>query len=82
MEYLRRSDEQVKIRGFRIELGEIEGVLAALRHRPCGCYRPGRHPGVSLVAYVVLVPGAALDAGRLQAYVATMLPDYMIPRRL
>ncbi|WP_051712775.1 non-ribosomal peptide synthetase [Spirillospora albida] len=78
IEYLGRLDHQVKVRGFRIELGEIETALAA-------------HPDVSqsvvvarrdaagdtaLVGYVV---GGPVDAAALRAFVATSLPDYMVP---
>jgi amino acid adenylation domain-containing protein len=81
LEYLGRIDLQVKIRGFRIELGEIEAALIA-------------HPGVReavvlaretaagerrLVAYAVRVPGEALDAVDLRAFLAERLPDYMVP---
>ncbi|MFF3483050.1 amino acid adenylation domain-containing protein [Streptomyces sp. NPDC002701] len=80
LDYLGRADDQVKIRGFRIEPGEIESVLAA-------------HPDVAqsvvtvrqegarklLVAYVVPVPGALPDPGRLRAHVGGHLPDHMVP---
>ncbi|MGW5701159.1 non-ribosomal peptide synthase/polyketide synthase [Amycolatopsis japonica] len=79
LEFLGRADDQVKVRGFRVELGEIESVLAAA---------PGvgevvvvareRKPGVKqLVAYVVTVPGEALDD--LAEAAAAVLPDYMVP---
>jgi amino acid adenylation domain-containing protein len=79
LEFLGRTDQQVKIRGFRIELGEIEAALA-------------RHPAVSqsavvvrsgdrgdrLLGYVVL-SGSSVEAADLRAFLATSLPDYMLP---
>ncbi len=82
IEFLGREDFQVKINGYRIELGEIETAL-------------GRHPQIRaavatahgksretqrLIAYVV-----AMDADDppqpedLKAFLAAMLPEYMIP---
>lgn len=79
--FLGRADDQVKIRGYRIEPDEIAFAL-------------NRHPGVRasavmaredtpgdqrLVAYVVPVNETAAAASALRAFLATCLPDYMIP---
>ena len=79
--FLGRVDEQVKIRGYRVEPSEIATVL-------------GQHPAVrtsvviaredvrgekELVAYVVLSPGAKLNAGELRTHLRKRLPDYMVP---
>ncbi|MEU4892907.1 non-ribosomal peptide synthase/polyketide synthase [Streptomyces sp. NPDC044780] len=81
LEYLGRTDDQVKVRGFRIELGEVEAALA-------------RHPDVAeaaaavvetdghkrLAGYVVPVPGSApVDTAALRAFLATGLPDHLVP---
>jgi thioesterase domain-containing protein len=80
IEFLGRRDTQVKVQGFRVELGEIEHVLA-------------EHPAVSaavatvvdgtagrqLAAFVVLLPGAALDVAALVAHARGKLPQYMVP---
>ncbi|MFE1972218.1 non-ribosomal peptide synthetase [Streptomyces hygroscopicus] len=81
LEYLGRTDDQVKVRGFRIELGEVEAALA-------------RHPDVTgaaaavvdtgghkrLAGYVVQAPGSApVDTAAVRAFLATRLPDHLIP---
>jgi hypothetical protein len=78
--FLGRLDQQIKVRGHRVEPGEIEAGLR--RH-------PGVHdalvvldpadPAGSLVAFVELVPGAAIAAAALRAFVAGLLPEYMVP---
>ncbi|MEM7350597.1 MAG: non-ribosomal peptide synthase/polyketide synthase, partial [Acidobacteriota bacterium] len=80
-EFLGRIDFQVKVRGYRIELGEIESVL-------------GEHPAVHqtavlardvgpgdplLVAYVIATEGEDPVAEDLASFVASRLPDYMVP---
>ncbi len=82
MEYLGRIDNQVKIRGHRIELGEIESTMQ-------------RHPAVSetvvltrenqlgthqLCAYYV--PTEPISPAEIRAYLASCLPEYMIPAHL
>lgn len=81
LEFLGRLDQQIKLRGFRIELGEIEVAIS-------------RHPDVaevvvvlnrnqtgdkSLVAYLVLHGGRALERAEIAAFLAQSLPDYMVP---
>ncbi|WP_437640298.1 amino acid adenylation domain-containing protein [Sorangium sp. So ce854] len=81
IEFLGREDFQVKIQGHRIELEEIEATLL-------------QHPGVAsaavsvgstasggkrLIAHVAPAPGRALEAGALRAFIASKLPDYMVP---
>jgi amino acid adenylation domain-containing protein len=81
IEFLGRADDQVKIRGFRVETGEVEAVL-------------GEHPAVHtslvvasgddsmdarLVAYVVPAGGLEPSSADLRAFLATRLPEYMLP---
>lgn len=82
LEFLGRVDHQVKIHGFRVEIEEIE---AALR----------QHPGLSdaavvvdesdpadkrLVAFIVR-PAGAETTPDLRRFLASRLPDFMIPSR-
>ena len=82
LEFVGRVDDQVKVRGFRVELGEVESVLAgapgvgrvAVLARGDGG-GPGR-----LVGYVVAGGGGVVpQVGGLREYVASRLPDYMVP---
>jgi amino acid adenylation domain-containing protein len=83
IQFLGRLDFQVKLRGFRIELGEIEACL--LEHPKVAeavvIYKSD--PAPSLVAFSVARPAvnlAALEA-ELSRYLATMLPEYMVPAK-
>jgi amino acid adenylation domain-containing protein len=79
--FLGRVDEQVKIRGYRVEPSEIATVLgqhAAVQTSIV--VARGDVPGDrELVAYVVLSPGAKLNAGELSDHLRKRLPDYMVP---
>lgn len=88
LEYLGRLDRQVKIRGYRVELGEIEHVLRA--HAALADAAVTRWVAATgddrIAAYVV--PRTAEQAGAhapgltaedVCAYLAEMLPQYMIP---
>ncbi len=80
IEFLGRIDHQVKIRGFRIELGEIETRL--LKHPDVvqAVVLDRKDNGESyLCAYIVSLPGQALDTLELTSYLARYLPGYMIP---
>jgi amino acid adenylation domain-containing protein len=79
--FLGRADEQVKIRGYRVEPSEIATVLgqhAAVRTSVVIAREdePGQK---ELVAYVVLSPGAKLNAGELRDHLRKRLPDYLVP---
>jgi amino acid adenylation domain-containing protein len=80
--FLGRLDRQVKIRGFRIEPAE---VVASLDRFPgvaaSAVVAAAAQPEPELVAYVVAAEGAALTTTDLRAFLASRLPDYMIPAR-
>lgn len=81
IEFVGRSDHQLKIRGFRIELGDIEAALS--RHATVKDVLVTAHrksdENVSLVAYIVPAEGQELVATELRAFLASLLPEYMIP---
>ncbi|WP_280489194.1 non-ribosomal peptide synthetase [Nocardia carnea] len=81
VEYVGRNDFQVKIRGFRIELGEIDAALTA--HDAVDFAVTVGHEGatgaVSLVSYVVAVPGFSVDTTQVREFVGERLPSYMVP---
>ncbi|XP_031624485.1 uncharacterized protein LOC116341514 [Contarinia nasturtii] len=79
--YLGRIDQQVKIRGFRVEPGEIEARLVEhplVREAVVQPWKAGLDSDTRLVAYVVADPDASL-ADNLRRYLASLLPDYMVP---
>jgi amino acid adenylation domain-containing protein len=78
--FLGRLDGQIKIRGYRIEPGEI---VASLDDYPgveasALSVTPG-DGGPTLTAYVVPAWNAQFNASDLRDYLATRLPDYMVP---
>lgn len=79
MEFVGRKDHQVKIRGYRMELGEIEARIhshSQVKETLVTDFEeaPGQK---ALCAYVVAEGG--LDAAGLRAYLAQLLPEYMVP---
>ncbi|MEU1601783.1 amino acid adenylation domain-containing protein [Micromonospora matsumotoense] len=85
LEFVGRVDDQVKVRGHRIEPGEVEAVLtrhdavtqAAVVVRELGA------GGRQLVGYLVGPPGGpAPEPAVVRAFVATQLPEYMVPNVL
>ncbi len=78
--YLGRKDHQLKIRGYRIELGEIEQALASfekLDECVVASYCD-QSDTTQLAAYYSA--DEELTRKELREYLATKLPDYMIPQ--
>ncbi|WP_435244834.1 non-ribosomal peptide synthase/polyketide synthase [Streptomyces sioyaensis] len=81
LHFVGRADDQIKIRGFRVEPAEIEAALT--RHDTVAeavltvLADGGRK---RLVAHLVAAPGATVPpAAELRAFLAEVLPDYMLP---
>ena len=80
VEYMGRMDFQVKLRGFRIELGEIEAGLRAHDHVADAVVALRQDsPGDSRLVGYVVTAGEAPTIGELREWLATRLPDYMVP---
>ncbi|MBC8087941.1 MAG: amino acid adenylation domain-containing protein, partial [Phycisphaerae bacterium] len=86
IEFLGRSDNQVKIRGFRVELGEVAQALRAHAGVELAEVVLDAAGGENrVIAYVVARQGYAVSHSdrptpeRLQQWVASLLPEYMIP---
>jgi amino acid adenylation domain-containing protein len=79
--FLGRTDNQVKIRGFRIEVGEIESALNEHRSVKDGVVvaLDDQAGEKRLAAYVTPEAGQDCSAGELHRFLASRLPDYMIP---
>ncbi|UFZ03310.1 amino acid adenylation domain-containing protein [Bradyrhizobium ontarionense] len=78
LEFLGREDGQVKVRGHRIELGEIETALANHPDILAAVALADRR-GIS--AYCVGKPDRqSPDSDRIQRYLTSALPYYMVPR--
>ncbi|KAG0207597.1 hypothetical protein BGX28_001188, partial [Mortierella sp. GBA30] len=90
--HMGRNDHQIKVRGFRIELGEIE--MRICEHHLVSeaiVVAFGEDSSKRLVAYVIarhdaqqMVDESASSSGvqlasTLRTYLATKLPEYMIP---
>ena len=83
LEFVGRVDDQVKIRGFRIEPGEVAAVLRTHPGvRESVVLVAGEGEQRHLVAYVTPADGVDRDALRpspLRDFLASRLPDYLIP---
>lgn len=91
LEYIGRYDQQVKINGYRIELQEIETCLAAYPGLTGALVAVRENKGQKYIyAYYVSNHQWDKDTGNdpghdeeaiLKKYMATALPEYMIPLR-
>ena len=79
IECLGRNDFQIKLRGHRIDLGEIESVLRGYPNVCEAVVLLDARGGKRLVAYLQRSAHPSPDAGLLQQFLKTKLPDYMTP---
>ncbi|AZQ72655.1 amino acid adenylation domain-containing protein [Streptomyces luteoverticillatus] len=81
LEFLGRTDHQVKVRGYRIELGEIEAAL--VRHPDIAAavvtVREEGPAGAWLAGYLVPAEGRRPHHADVRAFLAGLLPPYMVP---
>ena len=88
LDFLAATDQMIKLRGFRVEPREIE--MALCRHPAVSAAAVVARPHPSgerrLVAYVVTPgpaagaePGALPGGEDLRQFIATQLPQYMVP---
>lgn len=81
LEFLGRVDRQFKIRGFRVEPAETEARLRELAEVvDVSVQAVGEAQAATLVAYVVLAPGAS--AAALAARLGELLPAHQCPARI
>jgi amino acid adenylation domain-containing protein len=82
VEYVGRADGQVKAGGHRIEVGDVESALERQPSVARAVVVAKVARANSLVAYVTLRAGAAMDEPALLAALAAELPLYMLPRQI
>jgi amino acid adenylation domain-containing protein len=79
VEYIGRRDAQTKIRGYRVELEEIEAQLSLYPDlRQVIVTTRDIRQEQSLVAYYIA--DHELDESAVKSYLASKLPDYMVPQ--
>ncbi|HSQ51367.1 MAG TPA: amino acid adenylation domain-containing protein, partial [Nitrospiraceae bacterium] len=81
VEFLGRVDQQVKLRGYRIELGEVEYVLSNFPgvYQAAVLLRQDKPEQQRLVGYVTGQPALHAMLDQVRSYIATRLPQYMVP---
>jgi acyl-CoA synthetase (AMP-forming)/AMP-acid ligase II/aryl carrier-like protein len=79
--FLGRVDDQIKIRGFRVEPDEIVAQLNS--HPQIGnsvvMAQGDTSDDKSLIAYLVITPGAKLTASDVKDHLRLRVPEYMVP---
>ncbi|MER7167890.1 amino acid adenylation domain-containing protein [Micromonospora sp. NPDC000207] len=84
IEFLGRADDQLKVRGYRVEPGE---VVAAMRRHPdvreaAVTLRETAAGARVLVGYVVAADATTPDVHDVREFLATALPEHMVPAHL
>jgi thioesterase domain-containing protein len=83
LHFLGRSGTRTKIRGHTIDLAEVDAALAGFADAS-GAAATAEADGADraslrLVAYVEAAPGAARDPAALKRFLASKLPQHMLP---
>ncbi|MGA9533931.1 MAG: AMP-binding protein [Anaerolineales bacterium] len=85
LKHVGRADQQVRVRGHRVELSEIEAALQGWSEirQVAVATDPIDTGETRLVAYVVPEqPSKSPTQDAMRAYLATLLPDHMVPSAL
>jgi len=81
IQFIGRADEQVKLRGFRVELKEIENVIMqfpAIKNTVVALKELNPNDQ-SLVAYLILKKDVEIDYEKLNKFLRSKLPFFMVP---
>ncbi|MDC8004737.1 amino acid adenylation domain-containing protein [Aureisphaera galaxeae] len=79
IDFVGRKDDQVKVNGYRIELGEIETLLRKKEGVTDVAVRVKETEGQPSELIAFLVANIEENASSLRDYLASFLPQYMIP---
>ncbi|QUR65744.1 non-ribosomal peptide synthetase [Mycobacterium spongiae] len=82
--FIGRGDNQVKIRGMRVEIGEIEAALAEHPdvEQAAVVVHDGRNGEHHLIGYIVVGPGARIEAHEVKTWMADRVPTQLVPTRV
>ena len=81
VQFLGRADRQIKVNGYRVELEHIESVMRALYEVEDAAVFYLDYCGRNRLVAAVL-PHAGTDVAGLKEQLASLLPDYMIPKSM
>uniref|UniRef100_V9IDN0 Mycosubtilin synthase subunit C n=1 Tax=Apis cerana TaxID=7461 RepID=V9IDN0_APICE len=80
--YEGRVDSQIKVRGHRVDLTEVEKAISRIPEIDgvvVLCYKPGEL-SQSLVAFVTIAKDSSTCVSKIETFLQSMLPVYMLPR--
>lgn len=82
LQYLGRLDHQIKIHGHRVELGEIEAAVRKQAQVDTAIAIGWPRTPSGADGIVAFIDDAAIDPSQLLRRLATLLPAYMVPKRI